>query len=96
VFQEAERTWQNADPANISKQREELSTAMAPVSFKRTTSSHLQIAGFFSRLSVKRTSSEDVEIHEANKENDIQEFTDEVVRTFSLQHPFMFEKINIC
>jgi len=91
VFQEGERTGQNADPANISKQCEELSIAMAPVSLKRTTSSHLQIAGFFSRLTAKRTSSEDVERHEANKEKDIQEFTEGAVRTFSLQHPIMFE-----
>jgi len=47
-------------------------------------------------LTAKRTSSEDVERDEANKEKDIQEFTEEVVRTFSLQHPIMFGKNNIC
>ena len=58
----------------------------------------LQIAGFFSRLTAKKnysTGSEDVERHEANKE-DIQELTEEVMKTFALQHPIMFEKYNIC
>ena len=59
----------------------------------------LQIAGFFSRLTAKKnysTGSEDVERHEANKEKDIQELTEEVMKTFALQHPIMFEKYNIC
>jgi len=47
VFQEGERTGKNADPANISKQCEELSTAMAPVSEKDNFLTPLQIAGFF-------------------------------------------------
>lgn len=40
------------------------------------------------------TSSEDVERHEASKEKDIQELTEEVMKTFALQHPIMFEKYN--
>ena len=41
VFQEGERTGQKADPTNISKATRRANTEMAPVSLKRTTSSHL-------------------------------------------------------
>ena len=58
-----------------------------------------QIAGFLSRFTAQKTystGSEDVERHEENKEKDIQELTEEVIKTFALQHPITFEKYSIC
>ena len=61
-----------------------------------------QIAGFFSRLTAKKTydteraANDDVEIHEANTEKDIQELTKKVRNTFTLQHSIMFDKYNVC
>ena len=70
----------------FQKQYEEPSTAMAPVSLKRTDDflTPLQIAGFFFSLDREKTystSSEDIERHEANKKKDIQELTEEVKST---------------
>ena len=62
-----------------------------------------QIAGFFSRLSAKKTYSrdqpgdeEELERHELETEKVIEEMKSEVTKTFALQHPIMYEKYNIC
>ena len=100
VFQEGERTGQKADPANISKAMRRAKRSDGSSIFEKDDFlTSLPIAGFFSRLTAKKsysTGSEDVERHEANKEKDIQELTEEVMKTFILQHPIMFEKYNIC
>ena len=100
VFQEGERTGQKADPANISKAMRRAKHSDGSSIFEKDDFlTPLQIAGFFSRLTAKKTystGSEDVERHEADKEKDIQELTEEVMKTFALQHPIMFEKYNIC
>ena len=100
VFKEGERTGQKADPAHISKAMRRAKHSDGSSIFEKDDFlTPLQIAGFFSRLTAKKTystGSEDVEIHEANNEKDIQELTEEVMKTFALQHPIMFEKYNIC
>ena len=100
MFQEGERTGQKADPADISKvMRRAKHSDGSSIFEKDDFLTPLQIAGFFSRLTAKKTystGSEDVERHEANKEKDIQQLTEEVIKTFSVQHPIMFEKYNIC
>ena len=100
VFQEGERTGQKADPADISKAMRRAKHSDGSSIFEKDDFlTPLQIAGFFCRLTAKKaysTGSEDVERHEANKEKDIQELTEEVMKTFSIQHPIMFEKYNIC
>jgi len=85
AFQEGDRTGQKADPAYISKAtRRAKHSDDSSIFEKDDFLTPLQIAGFFSRLTAKRTystSSEDVERHEANKEKDIQEFTEDVMKT---------------
>ena len=99
VFQEGERTGQKADPGNISKAMRRAKHSDGSSIFEKDDFlTPLQIAGFFSRLTGKKTyvgSSVDIERHEANKEKDIQELTEEVMETFALQHPIMYEKYNI-
>lgn len=100
VFQEGERTGQKADPTYISKAMRRAKHGDGSSIFEKDDFlTPLQIAGFFSRLTAKKTYStggEDVERHEANTEKDIQELTEEVMKTFALQHPIMFDKYNIC
>ena len=100
VFQEEERTGQKADPGNISKAMRRAKHSDGSSTFEKDGFlTPLQIAGFFSRLTGKKTyvgSSVDIERHEANKEKDIQELTQEVMETLALQHPIMYEKYNIC
>ena len=90
VFQEGKRTGpQKADPADISKaMRRAKHSDGCSIFEKDDFLTPLQIAGFFSRLTAKKTystGSEDVERHEANKEKDIQELTEEVMKTFAIQ-----------
>ena len=100
VFQEGERTGQKADSANISKAMRRAKHSDGSSIFEKDDFlTPLQIAGFVSRLTANKTystESEDFERDEANKEKDIQELTEEVMKTFALQHPIMFEKHNIC
>ena len=100
VFQEGERTGQKADPSEISKAMRRAKHSDGSSIFEKDDFlTPLQIAGFFSRLTAKKnycTSVEDDERHEASKEKDIQELTEEVMKTFALQHPIMFGKYNIC
>ena len=96
VFQEGERTGQKADPTEISKAMRRAKHSDGSSIFEKDDFlTPLQIAGFFSRLTAKKnycTSVEDDERHEASKEKDIQELTEEVMKTFALQHPIMFGK----
>ena len=101
AFQEGERTGHKADAANISKaMRRAKHSDDSSIFEKDDFLTPLQIAGYFSRLKGKKktynASSEDIERNEANKETDIQELTEEVMKTFALQHPIMFERYNIC
>ena len=100
LSQAGERTGQKADPANISKTMGRAKHSDGSSIFEKDDFlAPLQIAGFFSRLTGEKTysaSSDDIERHEANKEKDIQELTEEVMETFALQHPIMQEKYNIC
>ena len=100
VFQEGERTGRKADPVDISKaMRRDKHSDVSSIFEKDDFLTPLQIGGFLVGLTVKKTystGSEDVERHEANKEKDIHELTKEVMKTFALQHPIMFEKYNIC
>ena len=68
----------------------------------RATSFYLRKkAGFFSSFTAKNTYSteksgnEDAEGHEASTDKEIQELTDAVMKTFSLENPKMFDKYNI-
>ena len=74
VFQEGKRTGQKADPANISK-------AMRRAKHSNGSSANSRI--FFSLDSEKTysTGSEGVERHEADKEKDLQELTEEEMKT---------------
>ena len=101
VFQGGERIGKKADPSIISKamQRAKLSNGSSIFEMDDFLTPQ-QIAGLFSRLTAKNltfsTRGEDVEKHEANREKDIQELNEEVMRTFDLQHAIMFDVYNIC
>ena len=63
----------------------------------------LQIAGFFSRLSAKKTYSveqsseeEEPERNELITEKAIEEMSNKVTKALALQHPIMYETYNIC
>ena len=71
-----------------------------PVKFDLTP---LQIAGFFSRLSAKKTYSveqsseeEGLERNELITEKAFEEMSNEVTKALALQHPIMYETYNIC
>lgn len=104
VFQEGERTGQKADPTSVSKaMRKAKQSDGSSIFGKSDYLTPLQIAGFFSRLSAKKTYSmdlpgqeEELEMHEIETEKAIEEIANEVTETFALQHPIMYEKYNIC
>ena len=79
LLQEGERTEQKADPGNISKAMRRAKHSDGSSIFEKDDFlTPLQIAGFSSRLTGKKTyvgSSVDIERLEANKEKDIQELT---------------------
>ena len=63
----------------------------------------LQIAGFFSRLSAKKTYSveqsseeEEPERKELITEKAIEEMSNKVMKALALKHPIMYETYNIC
>ena len=63
----------------------------------------LQIAGFFFRLSAKKTYSEEQSSEEEEPERNeliteraIEEMSNEVTKALALQHPIMYETYNIC
>ena len=45
--------------------------------------------------STEKSGSEDAESHEASTDKEIQELTDTVMKTFSLENPIMFDKYDI-
>ena len=71
---------------------------------KRYYLTPLQIAGFFSRLSAKKTYSVEQSSEEEEPERNelitekaiIEEMSDEVTKALALQHPIMYETYNIC
>ena len=70
---------------------------------RATSSYRRKKAGFcFSSFTAKNTYSteksddEDAENHEASTDKEIQELTDAVMKTFSLEHPIICDKCNIC
>ena len=89
-----------ADPTSVSKaMRRAKHTGGSSIFDKCDYLTPPQIAGFFSRLSAKKTYSrdqpghkEELERHELETEKAIEEMTSEVMKTFALQHPIMYEK----
>ena len=104
VFQVGERTGQKADPMSVSKAMRRVKHSDGSNIFdKRYYLTPLQIAGFFSRLSAKKTYSveqsseeEELERNELTTENAIEEMSNEVTKALALQHPIMYETYNIC
>jgi len=104
VFQAGERTGQKADPTSVSKaMRRAKHSDGSSIFDKCDYLTPPQIAGFFSRLSAKKTFSsdkpgdeEELESHELETERAIEEMKSEVTKMFALQHPIMYEKYNIC
>ena len=104
VFQVGERTGQKADPTSISKAMRRVKHSDGSNIFdKFDYLTPLQIAGFFSRLSAKKTYSveqsseeEEPERNELITEKAIEEMSNEVTKALALQHPIMYETYNIC
>ena len=104
VFQVGERTRQKADPTSVSKAMRRVKHSDGSNIFdKRYYLTPLQIAGFFSRLSAKKTysveQSSEEEEPERNKliaEKAIEEMSNKVTKALTLQHPIMYETYNIC
>ena len=104
VFQVGERTGQKADPTSVSKAMRRVKHSDGSNIFdKRYYLTPLQIAGFFSRLSAKKTYSveqsseeEEPERNELITEKAIEEMSNKVTKALALQHPIMYETYNIC
>ena len=105
VFQVGERTRQKADPTSVSKAMRRVKHSDGSNIFdKRYYLTPLQIAGFFSRLSAKKTYSVEQSSEEEEPERNelitekaiIEEMSDEVTKALALQHPIMYETYNIC
>ena len=99
VFQAGERTGQKADPTSVLKAMQRVKHI-----FDNCDLTPLQIAGFFSRLSAKKTYSVEQSSEEEEPERNelitekaiIEEMSDEVTKALALQHPIMYETYNIC
>ena len=70
---------------------------------RATSSYRRKKAGFFlssftakNTYSTEKSDDEEAENHEASTDKEIQELTDAVMKTFSLEHPIIFDKCNIC
>ena len=104
VFQVGERTRQNAYPTSVSKAMRRVKHSDGSNIFDKCDYlTPLQIAGFFSRLSPKKTysveqSSEEEESvrNELITEKANEEMSNEVTKALALQHPIMCETHNIC
>ena len=104
VFQVGERTGQKADPTSVSKAMRRVKHSDGSNIFdKRYYLTPLQIAGFFSRLSAKKTYSveqsseeEEPERNELITEKAIEEMSNKVTKALALQHPIMYETYNTC
>ena len=104
VFQVGERTGQKADPTSVSKEMRRVKRSDGSNIFDKCDYlTPLQIAGFFSRLSAKKTYSveqsseeEELERNELITEKAIEQMSNEVAKALALQHPIMYETYNIC
>ena len=104
VFQVGERTGQKADPTSVSKAMRRVKHSDGSNIFDKCDYLRpLQIAGFFSRLSAKKTYSveqsseeEEPERNELITEKAIEEMSNKVTKALALQHPIMYETYNIC
>lgn len=103
VFKAGERTGQKADPTRVSKAMRRVKHSDSSNIFDKCDLTPLQIAGFFSRLSAKKTYSversseeEEPERNELITEKAIEEMSNEVTKALALQHPIMYETYNIC
>ena len=104
AFQVGERTGQKADPTSVSKAMRRVKHSDGSNIFdKRYYLTPLQIAGFFSRLSAKKTYSveqsseeEEPEKNELITEKAIEEMFNEVTKALALQHSIIYETYNIC
>ena len=104
VFQVGERTGQKADPTSVSKAMRRVKHSDGSNIFDKCDyPTPLQIAGFYFRLSAKKTYSveqsseeEEPERNELITEKAIEEMSNEVTKAFALQHPIMYETYNIC
>ena len=104
VFQVGERTGKKAYPTSVSKaMRRVKHSDGSNIVDKCDYLTPLQIAGFFSRLSAKKTYSveqsseeEEPERNELITEKAIEEMSNEVTKALALQHPIMYETYNIC
>ena len=104
VFQAGERTGQKADPTSVSKAMRRVKHSRDGSNiFDKCDLTPLQLAGFFSRLSAKKTYSveqsseeEEPERNELITEKAIEEMSNEVTKALALQHPIMYETYNIC
>ena len=105
VFQVGERTRQKADPTSVSKAMRRVKHSDGSNIFDKCDYlTPLQIAGFFSRLSAKKTYSVEQSSEEEEPERNelitekaiIEEMSDEVTKALALQHPIMYETYNIC
>ena len=97
MFQGGERTRQKADPSMRRTKQSDGSSMFEKSEFLTCQ----QIAGFFSRLTAKKsyqadTASDDDESVELSTERHIQELANEVLANVAFQHPIMVEKHNIC
>ena len=99
VFQVGER-----DPTSVSKAlRRAKHSDGSNIFDKCDYLTPLQIAGFFSRLSAKKTYSVEQSSEEEEPERDelitekaIEEMSNEVTKALALQHPIMYKTYNIC
>ena len=99
VFQVGERTGQKAYPTSVSKAMRRVKHSDGSNIFDKCDYlTPLQIAGFFSRLSAKKTYSveqsseeEELERNELITEKAIEEMSNEVTKALALQHPTMYE-----
>ena len=104
VFQVGEHTGQKADPTSVSKAMRRVKHSDGSNIFDKCDYlTPLQIAGFFSRLSAKKTYSveqskeeEELERTELITEKAIEEMSNKVTKALALQHPIMYETYNIC
>ena len=100
-FQQGERSGRKSDPASVAR------SMMSAVDSqgKRMFSSEefmtaSQVAGFFSRLAVKKSLFDDDDLEEeiecATQEATIEELTNKVSRELLPGHPIMWNKYNLC
>ena len=102
MFQAGTRTRQKADPSSVARAMRRAKQSDGSSMFEKSEFlTSQQIAGFFSRLTAKKscqadTASDDDESVELSTERHIQELANEVLENLAFQHPIMVENHNIC